>query len=102
MAEKPALRTDPYVLAYRYWEYITENPRRKRENINPYYEKLLANQPEPEEDDQGDRARAIRYAKEHFECFYEIRDIKRIVQWLDDARAQQKLNNYRSVNHLVP
>jgi|TARA_R110002003_G_scaffold55_5_gene4969 hypothetical protein len=88
MANKSSLRKDPYVLAYRYWDYMIEHPRRKRENLNPYYEKLLANQPDPDKDATDDRSRAIRYAKEHYECYYEIRDIKRIVQWLDNAHAK--------------
>jgi hypothetical protein len=67
---------------------MIEHPRRKRENLNPYYEKLLANQPDPDKDATDDRSRAIRYAKEHYECYYEIRDIKRIVQWLDNAHAK--------------
>ena len=82
---------------------MKENPRRKREKCNSYYEKLLANQPQPEEGETDDRARAIRYAKEHYECFYEVRDIERIIQWLDDASNQkERLNNYRTANHLVP
>jgi hypothetical protein len=84
MVEKSSLREDhQYVLAYRYWDYMTEHPRLKRDRFNPYYEKLLANQPGPDPDATDDRSRAIRYAKEHYESFYEIRDIKRIVQWLD-------------------
>jgi hypothetical protein len=85
MPESTALRSDPYALAYRYWDYIRDNPRRKREGLNPYYENLLANQPEPDEEDKDDRSCAIRYAKEHYECFYEVRDIKRIIQWLEKA-----------------
>jgi hypothetical protein len=87
MAEEPPLRTDPYVLAYRYWEYMVEHPRRKREELNPYYVNLLANQPDPDPDAMDDRSRAIRYAKEHYESFYEIRGIERIIQWLDENSA---------------
>ncbi|KAF2025989.1 hypothetical protein EK21DRAFT_75152 [Setomelanomma holmii] len=86
--DRLALREDPYVLAHRYWEYMAKFPRRKRENLNPYYEKLLANQPDPHEDAKYDRSRAIRYAKEHYECYYELRGITRIVQWLDKAGAK--------------
>ena len=85
MAELPPLRRDLYVLAYRYWDYMTENPRRRRERCNPYYENLLANQPDPDVDATDDRSRAIRYAKKHYECFYEIRDVERIIGWLDEA-----------------
>jgi hypothetical protein len=44
--------------------------------------KLLANEREPDANAMDDRSRAIRYAKEHHECFYEIRDISRIISWL--------------------
>lgn len=81
------LRAEPYILAHRYWEYLAENPRRKGERWNSYYANLLANQPDPHKDSTTDRARAIRYAKEHCECFYEIRDVKRIVEWLDKVSA---------------
>ncbi|KAH7401134.1 hypothetical protein DE146DRAFT_655060 [Phaeosphaeria sp. MPI-PUGE-AT-0046c] len=85
--KQPNLTADPYVLAHRYWEYLAENPRRKGEKWNTYYSNLLANQPDPHVDSMTDRARAIRYAKEHHECFYEVRDLKRIVEWLDKASA---------------
>lgn len=64
MTEPSNLCEDPqYVLAYRYWDFMIEHPRMKRERFNPYYEKLLANQPEREPDATDDRSRAIRYAK---------------------------------------
>jgi hypothetical protein len=87
MEEKPPLRTDPYVLAYRYQEYMAKYPRRLRENFNPYYERLLANLPDPGLNATDGRSRAIRYAKKHYECFYEIHDIERIVQWFKKEDA---------------
>jgi hypothetical protein len=46
MADKlPPLLKDPYALAYRYVDYMDENPKRIQEKCNPYYERLLANQP---------------------------------------------------------
>ncbi|KAF2828863.1 hypothetical protein CC86DRAFT_438355 [Ophiobolus disseminans] len=60
MAKHSSHRYDPYALAHKYWEYIREKPRRKRENLNPYYEKLLAKQPDPAEEETDDRSRAIR------------------------------------------
>ena len=60
-----------------------------RQYFNNYYENLLANQPEPDPDATDDRSRAIRYAKEHYECYYEIRDIARIVGWLGEAKEKQ-------------
>ncbi|EUC29689.1 hypothetical protein COCCADRAFT_39976 [Bipolaris zeicola 26-R-13] len=82
MTEPLLLQEDPYALAHRYREYMIEHPRRFLEYCNPYYEKLLANQPDPAADATDDYSRAIRYAKEHYECFYEIRDIWRIITWL--------------------
>ncbi|CAA9966747.1 hypothetical protein PTMSG1_10106 [Pyrenophora teres f. maculata] len=68
----PPLHNDPYALAYRYREYMSRYPTRFLQYSNPYYEKLLANFPEPDPDATDDRSRAIRYAKEHYESFYEI------------------------------
>lgn len=86
--ELKALQRDPYVLAYRYKEYMEQHPTRHqlegRQFVNRYYENLLANQPEPDLEATDDRSRAIRYAKEHFECYYDIRDVARIIRWLDE------------------
>lgn len=82
MTEPIPLRQDPYALAHRYREFMTEHPRRFLEKCNPYYENLLANLPDPHVHATDNRSRAIRYAKKHYECYYEIRDIRRIVQWL--------------------
>jgi hypothetical protein len=81
------LRQDSYVLAYRFQEYLRKKPIRRGEKPNPYYESLLANQPEPDPDDQDAHARAIRYAKEHYECYYEARHIPFIIQTLEDRAS---------------
>lgn len=60
-----------------------------KQYFNGYYQNLLANQPEPDLDATDDRSRAIRYAKEHVECYYEIRDIARIMGWLDEAKEKE-------------
>ncbi|KAF2244082.1 hypothetical protein BU26DRAFT_93130 [Trematosphaeria pertusa] len=88
MVVLPPLSKDPYVLAYRYREYMAQKPRRPRESNNAYHETLLANQPDPARDATDARSRAIRYAKEHHECYYEIKHINMIVQMLDDREAQ--------------
>ena len=54
--ELPPLRKDPYALAYRNVDYMTEDPKRFQEKCNPYYEKLLANQLEP---DSGCNGRSV-------------------------------------------
>jgi hypothetical protein len=66
---------------------MAEYPKSQGERNNPYHERLLANQPDPEHDTTDDRSRAIRYAKDHYESFYEVRDIKRIVQWLNESHC---------------
>jgi hypothetical protein len=91
-----SLRKDSYVLAHKYWDYMIEHPRRRRENCNPYYQNLLANQPDPDPEASDDRSRAVRYAKEHYECFYELRDVSRIIGWLaevDDDRSSSGSSN---------
>jgi hypothetical protein len=86
--ESTCLGKDPYALAYRYWEYMTEYQKRQSERKNPYDEKLLANQPDPEPDATDDRSRAVLYAEDHYESFYEVRDTKLIIQWLNEANAR--------------
>ncbi|PSN67477.1 hypothetical protein BS50DRAFT_392715 [Corynespora cassiicola Philippines] len=88
MSILPPICEDPYALAYRYQEYLKRKPLRRREAKNSYYENLLANQPNPPKDDESSRSRAIRYAKQNYECFYEIKDIDRIDQWLSEREAQ--------------
>ncbi|CAI6340501.1 unnamed protein product [Periconia digitata] len=83
MSTLPPLSRDPYALAYRYHEFMLERPMRHREELNPYYLNLLANQPDPPAKAMDPRSRAIRYAKEHYESFYEISHIDLIVQFLD-------------------
>ncbi|KAF9697440.1 hypothetical protein EKO04_005015 [Ascochyta lentis] len=60
-----------------------------QQEVNKHYEKLLANQPEPEPSATEDRSRAIRYAKEHYASHYDIRGIARIVGWLNEAEEKQ-------------
>lgn len=70
-------------------KYPMQHRAGDRQYFNKYYENLLANQPMPGRDATDDRSRAIRHAKEHYECYYEIRDIARIVGWLDEAEEEQ-------------
>jgi len=79
----PPLSKDAYVLAYRYSEFMREKPKRRRDHVNPYHENLLANQPDPPKDATDAKSRAIRYAKGHYECFYELRHVKMIIEMLD-------------------
>lgn len=88
MATLLSLKDDPYVLAYRYKEYMQAKPKGLREKPNPYYESLLANQPYPDEDATDPRSRAIRFAKEHYECFYETKHINMIVHIIDKEEVR--------------
>ena len=83
------LGLDSYVLAYRYHEYMKRRPLSKDdgEKSNPYYENLLANQPMPDPSADDPRSCATRYAKEHHESFYEMKDINMVVQMLDRRAA---------------
>jgi hypothetical protein len=82
MEQTRPLRTDPYSLAYRYREYIRKHPIHEPDNLNLNYDKLLANCLNPRPDATDDKSRAIRYAREHYDCFYELRDVNRIIEWL--------------------
>ena len=88
-----SLIEDPYVLAYRYAEYMKKYPLSKAngERRNPYFESLLANQDDPPESDNDPQSRAIRYAKQHYECYYQKKDIPMIVQMLDGASVTEPL-----------
>ena len=50
---------------------------------NPYYKSLLANHDEPPEDADDELSRAIRYAKLHYESFYEVGHVDMIIDILD-------------------
>lgn len=83
---------DPYVLANQYQQYMDERSIRvptgdeHRVFSNPYYENLLANRRDPPEDANDPLSRAIRYAKMHHECFYEVGQVDMIVEILDRQR----------------
>jgi hypothetical protein len=78
-----------YILAYKYGEYMKENPTGRHEALNPYYQSLLANQPEPSPDDQDAKSIAIRYAKKHYECFYTLKDINYINSMIERGQITQ-------------
>ncbi len=78
----PLNKSDPYILAHSYKAYMLAHPIGSNEQRNPYYENLLANYPEPRKERTDKMARAIRYAKMHCECYYEVRDVERILGWV--------------------
>jgi hypothetical protein len=85
----PETLKDPYVLAYKYRQFMDERAGHRcvgpawRESANPYYENLLANQEEPPVDATDNLSRAIRYAKKHHECFYDKSQVGMIIGILD-------------------
>ncbi|KAF1953502.1 hypothetical protein CC80DRAFT_419759 [Byssothecium circinans] len=91
-AQYPASK-DPYALAYRYRELLAEKPKRRGEHFNSYYESLLANQPHPSHTAMDPRSRAIRYAKGHYECYYELKHVNLIIQFLDSKAVQSDARN---------
>ncbi|KAH6872816.1 hypothetical protein BKA58DRAFT_401004 [Alternaria rosae] len=60
MTEPISIQKDPYALAYRYREYMKEKPWSPMERCNPYYERMLANLPDPDISATDNRSRAIR------------------------------------------
>ncbi|KAF1978434.1 hypothetical protein BU23DRAFT_416334, partial [Bimuria novae-zelandiae CBS 107.79] len=79
---------NPYVLAYQYKHYMEEIARHRpastvHNEVNPYYERLLANHENPPEDTNDNLSRAVRYAKKLHECFYETSQVDMIVAILD-------------------
>jgi hypothetical protein len=83
-----SLVKDPYVLAHEYHAFIREKPKYWLQNYNSYYLNLLANRPDPADNATDAMSRAIRYAKEHYECYYEPRDVPMIVAILDRKAAE--------------
>ncbi|KAF2444788.1 hypothetical protein P171DRAFT_484880 [Karstenula rhodostoma CBS 690.94] len=89
-------KQNPYILAYQYRQFMDESDRRRcvgaawRERANPYYENLLANQDEPSPNATDDLSRAIRYAKEHHECFYEKSQVAMIIEILDKRNTSMQ------------
>ena len=75
------LRKDLHVLAYRYDACMAQHPPSKAngEYNNPYFESLLANKDVPPKSATDPRSRAIRYAKQHYECYYSKNGIAVIV-----------------------
>jgi hypothetical protein len=84
----PSLAKDPYVLAHEYHAFMQEKPEHWLQQANPYYLNLLANRPDPADGATDAMSRAIRYAKEHYECYYEPRDVPIIVEILDRKAAE--------------
>ncbi|KAF2190930.1 hypothetical protein K469DRAFT_470503, partial [Zopfia rhizophila CBS 207.26] len=65
-----------------YYEYMLEKPLGEGGSMNPYYESLLVNLPNPAPNAKDPRSRAICHADENFEYFYEIKHIDSINQML--------------------
>lgn len=91
---------DPYALAYRYKEYMEEKPKRFTERLNLSYENLLANQREPPENAMDGTSRAIRYAKEHYKCFYEKKDVKMSMELFRRRSNTKRSDSIMEASHI--
>ncbi|KAF2998932.1 hypothetical protein E8E13_006332 [Curvularia kusanoi] len=85
-----ALRRDPHVNFRNYLEYLQHFPLRRGERPNPYLAGLLANQLMPAENDKSDRAVAVRWAKVNWEMYWEVRDVRYVVERVREGRRREE------------
>ncbi|KAJ8109928.1 hypothetical protein OPT61_g7092 [Boeremia exigua] len=71
---REALMRDPGAIYHSYDEVLKCFPLGRGECPNPYFKGLLANQPPPDEP-TSDLGRAIRYAKIHWQEYWELKDL---------------------------
>jgi hypothetical protein len=72
------LREDPNALYHRYHEILEYFPLDRGERPSPYLVGLLANQSMPTEP-TSDRGVAIKYAKKHWQNYWELKDLDVVV-----------------------
>ncbi|PSN71434.1 hypothetical protein BS50DRAFT_660612 [Corynespora cassiicola Philippines] len=94
-ARRASLRAHPHVLSRRFRDYNNEFRIPAGQRPEPYYMNLLANRPEPRQDDRSDVAVATRYAQERPYNFWTVRDTPFIVEMakrgpLSEAEARKK------------
>lgn len=77
--KRKALLKDPHVNYRNYIEFLDYFPLRRGEYPNPYLLGLLANQRLPIEP-TSDRAIAIRFAKVHWEEYWELKDLDYVLE----------------------
>lgn len=97
------MRLGNNVLAYRYRDYLKVNPLRGTERPSTYYLSLLANQT-IDENDKGQEAMAVRYAKEKWENYWAVQDKATVIKLLQDKVKTQTygiLENLRSGGHSI-
>lgn len=75
---RDSLRKDPNAIYHSYAEVLEHFPLPRGERPNPYLVGLLANQTLPVEP-TSDRALAIRFAKKHWENYWEVKDLQYVI-----------------------
>ena len=79
------IASDPYVNYRNYLESLKYFPVPRGERPNPYLSGLIANQILPAERN-SDRAITIRYAKKHWDKYWEMRDMDLVLDWAKTAQ----------------
>lgn len=70
-----------------YLESLNYFPVPRGARPNPYLSSLIANQILPAKRN-SDRAIAIRYAKKHWDKYWEIRDMDLVLEWAKTAQNE--------------
>jgi hypothetical protein len=79
------IASDPHMNYRNYLESLRYFPVPRGERPNPYLSGLIANQILPA-DPNSDRAIAIRFAKKHWDKYWEMRDIELVLEWAKTAQ----------------
>ena len=79
-----AIASDPHMNYRNYLESLKYFPVPRGERPNPYLSGLIANQIPPA-DSNSDRAIAIRFAKKHWDRYWEMRDMALVMAWAKEA-----------------
>ena len=78
------IASDPHMNYRNYLESLKYFPVPRGERPNPYLSGLIANQVLPA-DSNSDRAIAIRFAKKHWDRYWEMRDMNLVMAWAKEA-----------------
>ena len=79
------IASDPHMNYRNYLESLEYFPLPRGERPNPYLAGLIANQIIPAELN-SDRAIAIRFAKKHWDKYWEMRDMSLVMEWAKTAQ----------------
>ncbi|KZM28765.1 uncharacterized protein EKO05_0000907 [Ascochyta rabiei] len=81
------LKSDGNALYHSYNEFLWYFPLGRGERSNIYLAGLLANQSMPAEPN-SDRGLAIQYAKKNWQCYWELKDLKYVIQQAQEYREK--------------